>query len=62
MNAPRLAGLNDWYVRTQLKNFRQRIRGAHSDDQYGGQMGLMAATLGDEQVSNDLIAYIAGLK
>lgn len=62
MNAPRLAGLNDWYVRTQMKNFRQGIRGAHRDDQYGGQMGLMAATLGDEQVSNDLIAYIASLK
>lgn len=62
MNAPRLAGLNDWYVRTQMKNFRQRIRGAHADDQYGGQMGLMAATLGDERVSNDLIAYIASLK
>jgi cytochrome c oxidase subunit 2 len=45
-----------------MKNFRQGIRGAHRDDQYGGQMGLMAATLGDEQVSNDLIAYIASLK
>jgi len=62
MNAPRLAGMSDWYLVTQLKNFKQGIRGAHPDDQYGGQMSLMAATLADDQAINDLVAYINTLR
>ena len=62
MNAPRLAGMSDWYMVTQLKNFKQRIRGAHPDDQYGDQMTLMAATLADDQVTNDLVTYINTLR
>ncbi len=62
MNAPRLAGMSDWYLATQLKNFKQRIRGAHPDDQYGDQMTLMAATLADDQAINDLVAYINTLR
>jgi cytochrome c oxidase subunit 2 len=61
MNAPRLAGISDWYLVTQLKNFRQGIRGAHPQDLYGGQMRSMAAILTDEQATNDLVAYIGGL-
>ena len=62
MNAPRLAGMSDWYLVTQLKNFKQRIRGAHPDDKYGDQMALMAATLADDQATNDLVAYINTLR
>ena len=62
MNAPRLAGMSDWYLLTQLKNFKQRIRGAHADDKYSDQMALMAATLADDQVTNDLVAYINSLR
>lgn len=62
MNAPRLAGMSDWYLVTQLKNFKQGVRGAHPDDQYGGQMNLMAATLADDQATNDLVAYINALR
>jgi len=29
---PRLAGISDWYLVTQLKNFKQGIRGAHPKD------------------------------
>ena len=61
MNAPRLAGMSDWYLVTQLKNFKQGIRGSHPKDLYGTQMMSMAATLADEQVTNDLVAYIGGL-
>ena len=61
-NAPRLAGMSDWYMVTQLKNFKQRIRGAHADDKYGDQMALMAATLADDQVVSDLVAYIGTLR
>ncbi len=58
MNAPRLAGMNDWYLATQLKNFKQGVRGAHPQDMYGPQMGLMAAILQNDAAINDLVAHI----
>jgi cytochrome c oxidase subunit 2 len=57
-NAPRLKGMSDWYLVTQLKNFRSGVRGAHPEDLYGSQMGLMAAMLNDDQAINDVVAYI----
>lgn len=61
-NAPRIAGLGDWYLATQLKNYRSRVRGAHPDDKYGAQMALMAATLSNEKATSDLVAYIDALR
>jgi cytochrome c oxidase subunit 2 len=61
-NAPRLAGMSDWYMVTQLKNFKQGIRGAHPKDLYGPQMASMAATLADDQATSDLVTYINTLK
>ncbi len=58
MNAPRAAGMSDWYLARQLENFREGIRGSHSSDYYGFQMGLMASIARDEQAINDLVAYI----
>jgi cytochrome c oxidase subunit 2 len=57
-NAPRAAGMSDWYLARQLQNFKDGIRGAHPTDYYGYQMGLMANVLQNEQAINDLIAYI----
>jgi cytochrome c oxidase subunit II len=61
-NAPRLAGMSDWYLATQLKNFKQGIRGAHPKDMYGPQMASMAAILADDPATNDLVAYINTLR
>ena len=61
MNAPRLAGMSDWYMVTQLKNYKLGIRGAHPKDMYGNQMALMAAILTDDQAINDLVAYTDSL-
>ena len=58
MNAPRLQGMSDWYLITQLKNFKQRIRGGHPSDMYGPQMALMAAILVDDRATNDLVSFI----
>jgi cytochrome c oxidase subunit 2 len=58
LNAPRLKGMSDWYLVTQLKNFKQGIRGAHPKDMYGPQMAAMAAILAGDQATNDLVAYI----
>ncbi len=61
-NAPGLKGMSDWYLVTQLKNFKQRIRGAHPQDMYGPQMALLSTALVDERAINDIVAYINTLR
>jgi cytochrome c oxidase subunit 2 len=56
-NAPRLKGMSDWYMVTQLRNFEQGIRGAHSKDAYGAQMAAMAASLGHGPAIDEVSAY-----
>ena len=58
LNAPRYAGMNDWYVKRQLENFRSGARGAHPEDYYGMQMGFMGRILNNDQAIQDLAAYI----
>lgn len=58
LNAPRVAGMSDWYLERQLYNFRDEVRGSHPQDFYGFQMGLMGQSLYDEQAVKDLMAYI----
>ena len=62
LNAPRQAGMSDWYLVTQLKNFKQGIRGQHPQDGYGPQMGMMANILPDDRAITDLVAYINTLE
>ncbi|WP_163557267.1 c-type cytochrome [Halomonas sp. NO4] len=59
--APRLAGMNDWYLVRQLQNFREGVRGRHPDDLYGNQMVDMAQILVDDAALRDVTAYIATL-
>jgi cytochrome c oxidase subunit II len=59
--APRLAGMSDWYLLRQLQYFKDGVRGTHANDIYGMQMGLMAASLRNEQAMQDLVAYINSL-
>lgn len=59
--APRLAGQHGWYLRRQLMNFRQGIRGASEQDQYGQLMRGFASLLEDEQAVRDVVAYIETL-
>ena len=58
MNAPRAAGMSDWYMARQIQNFKDDVRGGHLQDYYGKQMGFMGDNLHDEQAINDVIAYI----
>jgi cytochrome c oxidase subunit 2 len=62
LKAPRQAGMTDWYMVTQLKNFKQGIRGKSSQDTFGMQMAPMAAMLADDQAINDVVAYINTLR
>jgi cytochrome c oxidase subunit 2 len=57
-NAPRLAGMSDWYMARQLHNFRDGVRGAHPQDAYGPQMALVAGMLKDDAEIGDDLAYI----
>lgn len=57
-NAPSLAGQNDWYLVTQLKNFMAGYRGTHAQDMFGAQMRPMASTLGNETGIIDVVSYI----
>jgi cytochrome c oxidase subunit 2 len=61
MNAPKLSGQHDWYLKRQLANYRQGIRGKHANDLYGSQMKLMANTLRNKQDINHLLNYINSL-
>jgi cytochrome c oxidase subunit 2 len=62
VNAPRLAGQHDWYLKRQIENFKAGIRGKHKDDLYGVQMVLMSRILQNEQAIDDVVAYINTLK
>ena len=61
MHAPRLAGMSDWYLVTQLKNFKSRMRGAHPGDLFGTQMALMAGMLPDDAGIDNVVVYINSL-
>jgi len=58
LGAPALAGQNDWYLVTQLKNFLAGYRGAHPNDTYGAQMRTMVSTLRNEAGILNVVSYI----
>jgi cytochrome c553 len=61
--APAIAGLPQWYLESQLRMFRDGVRGTHFDDLQGMRMRPMALSLrtqdGDDLV--DVAAYVASL-
>jgi cytochrome c oxidase subunit 2 len=61
-NAPRLAGMSDWYLERQLQYFKDGVRGGHPDDIYGDQMNLVAGVLVGENAIKDVIAYVNTLR
>jgi cytochrome c oxidase subunit 2 len=58
MNAPALAGQNDWYLMNQLVNFKEGYRGYDAQDRYGTQMGMMAQGIPDQTAMKDIVSYI----
>ena len=57
IEAPRLAGMEAWYLKRQLENFRAGIRGTHGEDLQGNAMRPMAAKLSDESIA-DIVDWI----
>ncbi len=55
-----LIGLQDWYVVSQLKKFRDGIRGANEDDVEGGKMHRISERMTDQSFL-DVSSHIAEL-
>jgi len=61
LNAPKLAGLADWYARRQLVSYQQGVRGTVMGDQFGPQMAPMSQLVADPATRENVLAYIATL-
>jgi cytochrome c553 len=59
VGAPSLTHTSDWYLLTQLKNYKQGIRGSDPRDVTGTAMRGMSMLLADEQAIKDVLAYIS---
>lgn len=59
--APNIAGMDGWYLESQLFKFRDGIRGAHPDDVEGLKMRPMVRTLGSTEDIRAVAAYVADL-
>jgi cytochrome c553 len=59
--APAIAGMDQWYIEAQLRNFRSGLRGTHPDDVGGMRMRPMSLTLRAESDVEAVAAYIARL-
>ncbi len=58
---PPLAGASDWYLLTQLQNFKSGARGTQEGDITGAKMRPFSMTLPTDQAMKDVIAYIGTL-
>jgi len=61
VNAPALAGQEHWYLKRQLRYFRDGIRGASKDDAQGHAMAQMSRGLNSDEKIADIVAYIGTL-
>jgi cytochrome c oxidase subunit 2 len=52
LEAPRLSGMDAWYVEQQLHAFKRGWRGTHPDDLAGMEMRPMAGSLSDQQIED----------
>ena len=61
LGAPRLTGLQAWYIERQLVHYRTGIRPSTQGDAYALQMAAAAQTLSDAQAIRNVVAYITTL-
>lgn len=59
IKAPKLTGMNDWYIYGQLRKFKSDIRGTHPKDIGGAQMRAVAKTISTKQAMQDISVYIS---
>lgn len=61
MNAPKLAGLQPWYIERQLRYYQEGVRGTNPDDSFGQMMAPMANMVASPDARRNVSAYIANL-
>lgn len=61
VGAPRLAGIEAWYLDRQIQNFKAERRGHVDGDADGRRMALMAQAVDSERELGDLLAWIGAL-
>lgn len=62
VSAPKIAGLEEWYIINQLTKFRTGIRGSDSRDETGKTMAPLSRMLRDEQAIAHLAAHLSRLE
>lgn len=62
IRAPKISGMESWYIRRQLEAFRDGVRGTHPDDAAGHEMQPVGIRLRDEAAMDAAIAYVSGFK
>ena len=60
--APAIAGMDQWYVVAQLKNFRSGARGLHPGDMGGLRMYPMSQTLKQDEDIEAVSAYVSNMR
>lgn len=58
INAPKIAGIEPWYLKRQLEHFRAGLRGTHASDIPGSEMQPVALQL-DDQAVQKVASYVA---
>jgi cytochrome c553 len=59
IRAPKIAGMEAWYLRRQLESFRDGARGTHTDDTAGQEMQPVGVRLRDAAGIDEAIAYVS---
>lgn len=60
--APRIAGMEPWYIKAQFEAFKAGWRGTHVDDMAGNEMRPVAAWFVDNADLDKMLAFVATLR
>jgi cytochrome c oxidase subunit 2 len=61
IRAPKISGVEPWYLTRQLENFAAGIRGIPSNDDSGHEMGPVGMRVKQEGTLSDAVAFIGSL-
>lgn len=61
VRAPRIAGMEAWYLKQQLDAYRANLRGSNPEDVAGQEMRIVALSLGDEAAVDRIVTAIANM-
>ncbi len=61
IRAPKIAGMESWYVTRQLEAFAAGTRGAHADDHSGQEMRVVGVRLKQQRTISDAVRFVGSL-